>query len=171
MSVIVNRVGRARIGFVVAGVIVLLAGVAPHAFALKYAAPQYHVEVDPSIAAWQPGPLHVEPEEELNIVGADVMDEITLGWVKRFRQAYPLLSVTMEARASGTGGPALLEGRAHAAPVGRELYFASTRSTASLTGVNSPAAPPATSAESRRFFAHLFHTVQQRRRKFRGEFA
>src|SRR5262249_21018429 len=46
---------------------------------------------------------------------------ITLGWVKMFRKAYPKLSVTMEARASGTGGPALTEGRAHLAPVGREL--------------------------------------------------
>jgi phosphate transport system substrate-binding protein len=49
------------------------------------------------------------------------MDEITLGWVRLFRKAYPRLSVTMEARASGTGGPALTEGRAHLAPVGREL--------------------------------------------------
>jgi phosphate transport system substrate-binding protein len=49
------------------------------------------------------------------------MDEITLGWVKMFRKAYPRLSVTMEARASGTGGPALTAGTAQLAPVGREL--------------------------------------------------
>jgi phosphate transport system substrate-binding protein len=48
------------------------------------------------------------------------MDEITLGWIKIFREAYPRLSVTMEARASGSGVPALTEGKAHAAPVGRE---------------------------------------------------
>jgi len=95
--------------------------VATSAFALKYAAPEHHLNVDPSIPSWKPGELTVAPEEDLKLVGADVMDEITLGWVKLFRKAYPRLSVTMEARASGTGGPALTEGRAHLAPVGREL--------------------------------------------------
>jgi phosphate transport system substrate-binding protein len=91
------------------------------AFALKYAAPEHQLSVDPAIPSWKPGELTVVPEEELHLVGADVMDEITLGWVKVFRKAYPRLSVTMEARASGTGGPALTEGRADLAPVGREL--------------------------------------------------
>src|SRR2546428_7091335 len=49
------------------------------------------------------------------------MDEITLGWVRLSRRAYPRLSITLEARASGSGGPALTEGRAHPAPGGREL--------------------------------------------------
>jgi phosphate transport system substrate-binding protein len=90
------------------------------AFALKYAAVEHHLSADPTLPNWQPGPLRVEPEEEFNLVGADIMDEITLGWVKMFRQAYPRLSVTMEARASGSGVPALTAGIAHAAPVGRE---------------------------------------------------
>src|SRR5215471_9070036 len=94
---------------------------APPAFALKYAAPEHQLSVDPAIPSWKPGELTVHPEEELNVVGADVMDEITLGWVKMMRKAYPRLSVTMEARASGSGGPALTKGIAHAAPVGREL--------------------------------------------------
>ncbi len=94
---------------------------APPAFALKYAAPEHQIPVDPAIPSWKPAELTVAPEEQLNLVGADVMDEITLGWVKLMRKAYPRLSVTMEARASGTGGPALTEGRAHLAPVGREL--------------------------------------------------
>jgi len=94
---------------------------APPAFALKYAAPEHQLSVDPAIPSWKPGELTVHPEEELNVVGADVMDEITLGWVKMMRKAYPRLSVTMEARASGSGGPALTEGKAHLAPVGREL--------------------------------------------------
>jgi phosphate transport system substrate-binding protein len=89
--------------------------------ALKYAAREHHLKVDPSLPLWKPGPLTIEPEEELNLVGADVMDEITLGWVKLMREAYPRLSVTMEARASGAGAPGLIEGRAHMAPVGREL--------------------------------------------------
>jgi phosphate transport system substrate-binding protein len=99
----------------------LLAAAGGPAWAVKYAAPGPRIPVDPSIPSWQPGELKVEPEEEFNLVGADVMDEITLGWAKLFRQAYPSLSVTMEARASGTGGPALVAGTAHAAPVGREL--------------------------------------------------
>jgi phosphate transport system substrate-binding protein len=90
-------------------------------WALKYAPVQHHLTVDPSIPAWHPGTLQIQPEEEFNLVGADVMDEMTLGWAKLFRQAYPQLSVTIEARASGAGGPALVDGRAHAAPVGREL--------------------------------------------------
>jgi phosphate transport system substrate-binding protein len=102
--------------------------VATPAFALKYAAPEHHLSVDPAIPSWKPGEVASEPEEALNLVGADVMDEITLGWVKLFRKAYPKLSVTMEARASGTGGPALTDGRAHLAPVGRELLPAEEKS-------------------------------------------
>jgi len=98
------------------------------AAALKYASVQHHLPVDPSIPSWHPGALQIEPGEEFNVVGADVMDEMTLGWVKLFRQAYPQLSVTMEARASGAGAPALVEGRAHAAPVGRELLPAEEKS-------------------------------------------
>jgi len=94
---------------------------APPASALKYAEVEHHLKVDPSIPEWVPGPLEVQPEEEFNLVGADVMDEITLGWVKLMRQAYPKLSVTMEARASGAGAPGLINGVAHAAPVGREM--------------------------------------------------
>lgn len=92
------------------------------AYSLKYAAVEHQLKADPALPTWKPGPLDIEPEEELNLVGADVMDEITLGWVKIFRKAYPKLSVTMEARASVSGGPALTAGRAHAAPVGRELF-------------------------------------------------
>ncbi len=90
------------------------------AFALKYAAVEHHLHADPAIPVWTPGPVTSVPEEELNLVGADIMDEITLGWIKLYRQAYPRLSVTMEARASGSGVPALTAGIAHLAPVGRE---------------------------------------------------
>jgi phosphate transport system substrate-binding protein len=99
----------------------LLLASAGAAYALKYAPVEHHLEVDPAIPSWKPGEVASVPEEELALVGADIMDEITLGWAKLFRQAYPKLSVTIEAKASGTGGPALTEGRAHLAPVGREL--------------------------------------------------
>jgi len=97
----------------------MLVLVAP-AFALKHAPVEHQLKADPAIPAWKPAPVASVPEEEFNLVGADIMDEITLGWVKIFREAYPRLSVTMEARASGSGVPALTEGKAHAAPVGRE---------------------------------------------------
>lgn len=98
----------------------LLMGVTP-VWALKYAKVEHHLKVDPAMPVWTPGPVDVQPEEELNIVGADVMDEITLGWAKLMRKAYPRLSVTMEARASGAGAPGLISGQGMLAPVGREL--------------------------------------------------
>jgi len=115
------RLFNRRFVFGACGALLLLAAVSSSVSALRYAAPGPRIPVDPSIPAWQPREFAIEPEEQLNLVGADVMDEITLGWVKMFRQANPKLSVTMEARASGTGGPALTAGTAHMAPVGREL--------------------------------------------------
>ena len=91
-------------------------------FALKYAAPEHNLKVDPSIPNWQPGEVKSEPEEELAIVGADIMDEITLGWMQIYRKQYPRLSLTMDMRASGAGGPGLASGKAHLAPVGREMF-------------------------------------------------
>ncbi len=100
-----------------------LAGiVAPPAFALKYAQPEHNLKVDPSIPSWQPGEVKSEPEEELNIVGADTMDEIVLGWVKIYRKQYPRLSVTEDLRASGAGAPGLVSGKGDLAPVGREMF-------------------------------------------------
>ena len=103
-----------------AGAAMLAAALAQSAFALKYAPVEHHLLADPSIPVWHPAPVTSVPEEELNLVGADIMDEITLGWIKMFRAAYPRLSVTMEARASGSGVPSLTAGIAHMAPVGRE---------------------------------------------------
>src|SRR2546423_748766 len=100
----------------------LVAAAALPSHALKYAAPEHNLQVDPSIPSWQPGPVKSEPEEELNIVGADIMDEIVLGWTKIYRKQYPRLSVTLDLRASGAGGPGLASGKAHLAPVGREMF-------------------------------------------------
>ena len=92
------------------------------AFALKYAAPEHNLRADPSIPAWQPGEVKSEPEEELAIVGADIMDEIVLEWTKLYRKQYPRLSVTLDLRASGTGVPGLTSGKGHLGPVGREAF-------------------------------------------------
>jgi phosphate transport system substrate-binding protein len=66
-----------------------LAVAAVPVWALRHQPPGPRIPVDPSIPSWQPGELKIEPEEEFNLVGADVMDEMTLGWVKLFRAAYP----------------------------------------------------------------------------------
>ena len=60
-------------------------------FALKYAEPEHNLKVDPSLPSWQPGEVKSEPEEELALVGADIMDEISLGWTKIYRKQYPRL--------------------------------------------------------------------------------
>jgi len=94
---------------------------APPAHALKYAEVEHHLKVDPAIPVWTPGPVDVIPEEELRLVGADVMDEICLGWAKIFREAYRHLSVTLDLRASGAGAPGLINGSGDLAPIGREM--------------------------------------------------
>jgi len=90
--------------------------------ATKYAAPEHELKVDPSIAPWKPGVVESVPEEALNLVGADIMDEISMEWVKLYRKQYPKLSLTMDLRASGAGGPGLVSGKGDLAPVGREMF-------------------------------------------------
>ena len=107
----------AKLAFLAAALTLL----ADPVFALKYAAKEHDIDADPSIPTWVPRPLDIDPKQEFNIVGSDTMDEITLEWVKLFRKAYPELSVTMEARASGTGYKGLVEGRSHVATVAREM--------------------------------------------------
>jgi phosphate transport system substrate-binding protein len=98
------------------------------AFALKYAEPEHNLKVDSALPSWQAGEVKSEPEEELNIVGADIMDEIVLGWVKIYRRQYPRLSLTEDLRASGAGAPGLVSGRGDLAPVGREMFPAEVQS-------------------------------------------
>jgi phosphate transport system substrate-binding protein len=105
-----------------ASLMALSALVSPPASALKYAAPEHELKVDPSIPSWKPGEVKSEPEEELAIVGADIMDEIVLGWTKIYRKQYPRLSLTLDLRASGAGGPGLASGKGQLAPVGREMF-------------------------------------------------
>jgi len=105
------------------GLFVLIAGfIALNAWSLKYAAPEHDLDADPAIATWQPATLvFKEDRPEFHVIGSDTMDEITLSWIKMFRKAYPNLSVTMEARASGTGYLGLVEGRSQIATVAREM--------------------------------------------------
>lgn len=57
----------------------------------------------------------------LHSVGSDSMDVITFNWIQLFRERHPKVAVTMEARASLTAAPALTNGLADLAPIGREL--------------------------------------------------
>src|SRR5438105_5922506 len=108
--------------------------VSPAVFALKYAEPEHNLKVDPAMPSWQPGEVKSEPEEDLNLVGADIMDEIALGWVKIYRKQYPRLSLTMDLRASGAGAPGLVSGKGDLAPVGREMFPAEEKSFADTYG-------------------------------------
>jgi phosphate transport system substrate-binding protein len=114
-----------RLALVAACSAAVAAVVSPSAFALKFAAVEHHLKADPAIPAWKPAEVKSEPEEELALVGADVMDEICLGWAKIFREAYPHLSVVLDLRASGAGAPGLIAGakapNSVIAPVGREM--------------------------------------------------
>lgn len=57
----------------------------------------------------------------LRSVGANTMDVITFGWIQLFRKSYPEVEVTMEARTSLSAIPALTNGLADLAPIGREM--------------------------------------------------
>jgi phosphate transport system substrate-binding protein len=113
---------------IAAGLAALSVMFALPAVALKYAEPEHNLKVDPSMPSWQPGEVKSEPEEELNVVGADIMDEIVLGWVRIYRKQYSRLSLTEDLRASGAGAPGLVSGKGDLAPVGREMFPAEEKS-------------------------------------------
>jgi phosphate transport system substrate-binding protein len=58
---------------------------------------------------------------QLRSVGADTMEAITKGWIEGFTKIYPDVKISMEAKASGTAGPALVDGSADMGPVAREM--------------------------------------------------
>jgi phosphate transport system substrate-binding protein len=58
---------------------------------------------------------------QLHSVGADTMQAITKNWIEGFTKIYPDVKISMEAKASGTAGPALVDGSADMGPVAREM--------------------------------------------------
>jgi phosphate transport system substrate-binding protein len=58
---------------------------------------------------------------QLRSVGADTMEQITKNWLDGFAKIYPDVRFTMEAKASGTAGPALVDATADLGPVAREM--------------------------------------------------
>ena len=57
----------------------------------------------------------------LQSVGADTMETLMKYWIEDFQKIYPGVKIDMEAKASGTAGPALSEGKADLGPVAREM--------------------------------------------------
>ncbi len=57
----------------------------------------------------------------LQSVGADTMETLMQYWIEDFQKLYPGVKIDMEAKASGTAGPALSEGKADLGPVAREM--------------------------------------------------
>ena len=57
----------------------------------------------------------------LQSVGADTMETLMQYWIGDFQKLYPGVKIDMEAKASGTAGPALTEGKADLGPVAREM--------------------------------------------------
>jgi phosphate transport system substrate-binding protein len=57
----------------------------------------------------------------LQSIGADTMETLMTYWIEDFQKLYPSVKIEMEAKASGTAGPALSEGKADLGPVAREM--------------------------------------------------
>ncbi len=78
----------------------------------------FHAKPFPDIPAYQPvGSL----SGHLRSVGADTMETLMTYWIEDFKKIYPNISFDMEAKASGTAGPALTNGTADLGPVAREM--------------------------------------------------
>ena len=56
----------------------------------------------------------------LQSVGADTTEALMKYWIEDFQKTYPAIKIDMEAKASGTAGPALTSGQADLGPVARE---------------------------------------------------
>jgi phosphate transport system substrate-binding protein len=57
----------------------------------------------------------------LQSIGADTMETLMTFWIEDFQKIYPNVKIDMEAKASGTAGPALTSGKAQLGPVAREM--------------------------------------------------
>lgn len=58
---------------------------------------------------------------EIRSVGADTMESLTKMWSEGFTKLYPDVHFSIEAKASGTAGPALVDGTSDIGPVAREM--------------------------------------------------
>ncbi|MGI8746368.1 MAG: PstS family phosphate ABC transporter substrate-binding protein [Bryobacteraceae bacterium] len=77
-----------------------------------------HAKPVPGIPAYKPV---ASLSGHLQSVGADTMETVMKYWIEDFQKLYPDVRIDMEAKASGTAGPALSSGKADLGPVAREM--------------------------------------------------
>jgi phosphate transport system substrate-binding protein len=77
-----------------------------------------HAKPVAGIPAYQPVP---SLSGHLQSIGADTMETLMKYWIEDFQKLYPNVKIDMEAKASGTAGPALTAGKADLGPVAREM--------------------------------------------------
>ena len=78
----------------------------------------YHAKPVPGVPAYK---QVTYLSGHLQSIGADTMETLMKYWIEDFQQIYPNVKIDMEAKASGTAGPALTEGKADLGPVAREM--------------------------------------------------
>jgi phosphate transport system substrate-binding protein len=76
-----------------------------------------HAKADPAYPAYKASSV----SGSLRSVGADTMEELMKLWIDDFKKLHPGVQFSMEAKASGTAGPALTNGTADLGPVAREM--------------------------------------------------
>ena len=77
-----------------------------------------HASAVPGIPAYKPVS---GLSGQLRSVGADTMEALMKLWIEDFQKLHPNIKWSMEAKASGTAGPALSAGLAELGPVAREM--------------------------------------------------
>lgn len=100
----------------------VLISIFPAGLLLRAQHPAYtetnRASLDPGIPAYTP----VKGlSGQLASVGADTMETLMKYWIEGFNKFYPDVHLTLEAKASGTAGPALTAGTAQLGPVAREM--------------------------------------------------
>jgi len=100
-----------------AGALLAVPALAQHAIKGQFVEPN-HAKPFAGIPAYTPG---ASLSGHLQSVGADTMETLMRYWIADFEKIYPNIKIDMEAKASGTAGPALTEGRADLGPVAREM--------------------------------------------------
>lgn len=77
-----------------------------------------HAKASPNLPAYK----KVDPiSGTVRSVGADTMEDLMKLWIADFKNIYPDVNFDMQAKASGTAGPALTDGTADIGPVAREI--------------------------------------------------
>jgi phosphate transport system substrate-binding protein len=77
-----------------------------------------HATAQPGVPVYKPSSAM---KGHLTSIGADTMESLMQFWIEDFKKLQPGVTFDMEAKASGTAGPALTAGKAQLGPVAREM--------------------------------------------------